>query len=145
VEVFHRRLAVDAAEEQPRKERGGALFDRGSWLPGNAAQIGGVERDEALEEFGAGCRNPGALQEHVVQAEREVERRIAVPRALGVEEHRAMRRDQDVLRADIAMHQAVFGCGGALLEALERAGEVRMSCGRGEEIRLKPYRVEDRV
>jgi hypothetical protein len=41
----------------------------------------------------------------VVEAEGEIEGRVAVPGALGVEEDRAARASEDVLRADIAMHQ----------------------------------------
>jgi len=41
----------------------------------------------------------------VIEAEGEVEGGIAVPRALGIKEDRACWTDQDVLRADVAMHQ----------------------------------------
>ena len=50
-------------------------------------------------------RRPHALQQQVVEAERDVERRIAAPRAFGIEEHRPVGPDQDVLRADVAMHE----------------------------------------
>ena len=55
-------------------------------------------------------RRPQALQQQVVEAEGEVEGRVAVPGAFGVEEHRPVRPDQDVLRADVAMHQGRAWC-----------------------------------
>jgi hypothetical protein len=54
-----------------------------------------------------------ALEQEVVQAEREVESGVAVPGAFGIEDHRQRRADQDVLGADVAVHQRQLGgqCG----------------------------------
>ena len=69
------------------------------------AQVGvGAGRRSSEEGVGAG-RRPQALQQQVVEAEGEVEGRIAPPGAFGVEKHRASGPDQDVLRADVAVHQ----------------------------------------
>ena len=41
----------------------------------------------------------------MIKHEGEIERRVAVPGALGVENHRARRADQQVLRAEITVNQ----------------------------------------
>ncbi len=105
IEVFDRRLAIHPAEKQAGEQGRGALFDGARGFPGHRAQIGGGQGIEALQEALAGARDPDAFEEHVVEAEGEIEGRVAVPRALGVEEHRALRADEDVLRAHIPVHQ----------------------------------------
>ena len=81
----------------------------------------------------------------MIQAEREIERRVAVPGALRIQKHRPARRDEDVLGADIAVHEADLRFGGALRERLEAGSEIRMRSRGGEEIRLEPDGVKDGV
>ena len=111
-DVFDRRLAVDPRQQQPRQQVRGARFEHLRRLPGDAAEIGLGEPVEAGEKAGDRLSVPQAFQQQVVEAEREVEGRVAVPGAFGVEEHRPARTDQDVFRADIAMHQSEAGAGG---------------------------------
>ena len=70
-----------------------------------AVEIGLRRAPRSGEEAGRRRRRPQALQQQVVEAEGEVERRVALPGAFGVEEHRAVGADQDVLRADVAVDQ----------------------------------------
>ena len=90
-------------------------------------------------------RPPHAFQQQVVQHERHVERGIAEPRAFGVEDHRSVGPDQEVLRTEVAMDEdALVGLRGAD-ELGEPAGEVRMGAAGRDEVGLQPDRVEDRV
>ena len=81
----------------------------------------------------------------MVQAESQIKGRIAVPRALGVEEYRTVARDENVFRTDVAMHQAVLGSGGALRQPLQRGCEIGMPGGRGDEVGLEADGVEDGI
>ena len=49
-EVFHRRLAVDAGQEQRRQQGGGPGFEDGSVLPGHAIEIGAGQAVETAAE-----------------------------------------------------------------------------------------------
>ena len=81
----------------------------------------------------------------MVEAEREIERRVAVPGAFGIEEDRPARPDQDVLRADVAVHQGAPGARGGLDQGVQRLGAVRMRARARDQIRLEPDVVEDPV
>ena len=79
----------------------------------------------------------------MVEAEGEIEGRVAVPGAFGVEEHRAARPDQDVFRADVAMHQRAAACAAVISASRPSgAGEIGMRAARGDQIRLDADRVE---
>ena len=108
-DVFDRRLAVDPRQQQPRQQARGARFEHLRRLPGDAAEIGFGEKVEAGEKTRDRLPVPQAFEQQVVEAEREVEGRVAVPGAFGVEKHRPARTDQDVFRADIAMDQREAG------------------------------------
>src|SRR5262249_43017016 len=88
---------------------------------------------------------PRTFEQQVIEAERQVERRVAVPRALGVEEYRAVRTDKDVLRADVAVYQGELGVRGGLGEAAQRARAVRVTLRGREQVRLGGDGVEDVV
>src|SRR5258706_16046174 len=55
-DVFHRRLAVDPAEEQPRQQMRGALLDVGARFPGDVRKIAPGQRVETVEVV---CLPPG--------------------------------------------------------------------------------------
>ena len=82
----------------------------------------------------------------MVEAEREIESRVAPPGAFGIEEHRTARANQDVLRADVAVHQREpGGRGDCRRELLQSRCKVRMHvCGR-QQVRLEPDGMKDRV
>src|SRR5688572_8987232 len=96
-QVLHRRLSIDACEEQAGKQRRGTAFE----VPGR--RVGSNQGVKALQEGSGTRRHPQALEQQVVQAESDVEGGIAVPRALRVEEYRAIGPGEDVLRADVAV------------------------------------------
>ncbi len=81
----------------------------------------------------------------MVQAESKVKRRIAPPRALGVEEYRSARPAQDVLRTDVAVHERAMRPGGGRHECFQLGRQIGMSARGGEQVRLQPDRVKDRV
>src|SRR6185436_3213242 len=84
-------------------------------------------------------------QQQVVQAERQVERRVAVPRAFRIEKYRSVICDEDVLRADVAVHQANLGIGRAVNEGLKYLLEIAMRPAGRYEVGLEADRMEDRV
>ena len=89
-QVLDRRLAVDAREQSAGQQRGDALFAVRGRLPRDARQVSRRQRSEGVDIARAPLRLPRALQQQVIQHEREIERRVAVPRAFGVEDHRAL-------------------------------------------------------
>src|SRR3979490_1101183 len=71
-DVFHRRLAVDPAEEQSRQQMRSAFFDVGARLPGDIREIALGQRVETVEVVRLPPGPPDALQQQMVQAEREI-------------------------------------------------------------------------
>ena len=108
-EVFDRRLAVDPGEEQGRQQRRRARFEAVGGLPVDASEIGAANAEKATPYRARSAPCARALQQEMVETERKVEGGIAEPRAFGVEEHRSVRPDKDVLRADVAMNQRTLG------------------------------------
>src|SRR5204863_4824525 len=89
---------------------------------------------------------PGdALQQKMVQAERDVESRVAIPRALRVQEYRPLRTEQDVFRAHVTMHERETGMRGALAKRAQLGCEIRVPRRRRQQIWLEPDRMENRV
>ena len=139
-------LPSTRARNSPGSRCAARRFQVGRRLPADMRQVGGGQRVEAGQEPGARRRRPQAFQQQVVEAERQVEGRIAPPGAFRVQEHRAVRAGQDVLRADVAVHQ------GALV-GLRRgdqrvaAARARSGCARrgGDQVGLQPDVEEDRV
>src|SRR5690606_23792073 len=126
-------------KEQSRNERSAPGFHA---IEHDLIQIGARERPEAFEEARRRRWHPDALQEQMVQAESEVERRVAVPRALRVEAHRAARADEDVLRAHVAVHQAVTVTGCPVGNFEEAILQVQMPRSSGDEVRLEAQGVK---
>jgi hypothetical protein len=141
VEVFDRRLAVHAGEEQGGQQRGDALFD--ARFPGHARQIMILQRSEAFRQ--RRVRYPERLEDEVVQAEGDIEGRVAVPGALGVEEHRSPRGHEDVLRADVAVNQRHMRSSSTAYQSHQLLFEIGMLPGRRNEIGLETDGVEDLV
>ena len=124
-QVLDRRLAVDAREHEPGQQRGGARLAARRRLPRDVRQIRGRQRSEGVDIARAPLRLPRAFEQQVIQHEREIERRVAVPRALGVEDHRARRADQQILRAEVAVDQHALRGSRGLDERIEREARDR--------------------
>ena len=144
-QIFDRRLAVDAREHQPGQQRRRARSQLCARLPGDVREIGVGQCRERIDVARAPLRPPRALEQQVVQHEREIERRIAVPCALGVEDHRTRGPDQQVLRAEIAVDQHALRGTRRLDERGEARREVGMRARGRDEIGLEPDRIEDVV
>ncbi len=80
----------------------------------------------------------------MIEAEGGVERRIAVPGAFGVEQHgmAVAPRHQNVLRADVAMHQRELGRLGLGEAGEDRARKPRLARREGAQIGVEPQRFE---
>ena len=145
-QVLDRRLAVDPGEEQPGQQPRRAPLERAVRLPARRRRDRPwPARRSSGGKLARGVRRPQTFQQQVVQAEREIERRVAVPGALGIEEDRPARPDQDVLRADVAVHEGASGARGGLDQRVQRVGPVRMRPRARDQIRLEPDVVEDPI
>jgi hypothetical protein len=113
--------------------------------PIDPPQVGVGEALERSEEVGACRRRPEAFEEQVVEAKGEVERRVAPPRAFGVEEQRAFGPHEDVLRADVAVHQRDGVHTRLLDQSRERGRELGMPSAGGEQVGIEPDVEKDRV
>ena len=79
----------------------------------------------------------------MVEAEGEIEGRIAVPGTFRVQQYWTLRRHQYVFRAEIAMHQRELGACGGCCDFVQPRGTVRMARRRGEQIGLQPDRLKN--
>ena len=104
-DVLDRRLAIDAGQQQPWQQTGRACLDGRGVFPCDPCQVSRRHGPETGHETGLGAGDPQAFEQQVIEAEGQVEGRVAPPGALGVQENRAIRSLQDVLWADVAMHQ----------------------------------------
>ena len=73
----------------------------------------------------------------MVEYKGQIESGVAVPSAFGIQKHRTVWADQDVFRADIAMHQDMFVCQGLLHQTVQSVGAIGVTQGSGIEIRIK--------
>ncbi len=78
----------------------------------------------------------------MVEAEGQVEGRVADAGAFGIEEHRAVRPEQDILRADVAVDHRQASRRGAAAQRKQLRFEVRMPGGGGFEVGLQPDMLE---
>src|SRR5215831_325437 len=123
----------------------GSALDPLDRLPIHAGKIGFGEGREGGNQA-PGCRGyPQALQQQVVEAESQIKSRIAEPRALRINEDRAVRTDQYVLRADIAMDKGQFRAGGNLGKPMEGRGAIGMRASGSQQVWFEPNCVKDRV
>src|SRR6185436_14569771 len=141
-QIFDWRFAVDARKQEGGQKRRCPLFDILEW---HAAEIGGRQRVEAVQERGARRRRPQTFQKQMVQAEGEVKRRVAVPSAFRIEKYRSVICDEDVLRADVAVHQTHLGISRAIDEGLKYLLKIAMRDPRRHEVRLEADRMEDGI
>src|SRR6202163_4235633 len=92
---------------------GTASLDRFARLPNYSPQIGGGQRIETGQIARPPLRTPRSFQEHVVQAKGEIEGRVAVASAFGIQEDRSARAAQQVLRTHVAVHEGALGSEGS--------------------------------
>ena len=78
----------------------------------------------------------------MVQAKRQIECRIAEARAFGIQELRASATEQDVLRADVAVHDTYLRPGGLLGEIVQNRRNVGVDARGGQKVRLEPERMK---
>ncbi len=81
----------------------------------------------------------------MIEAEGEVEGRIAPPGGLGVEKDWAIRADEDVLGANVAVDERQAGGGGPLDQGRQFSGHRRLTPARRQEVGVEPQRTEDVV
>ena len=81
----------------------------------------------------------------MIEAERQVERRIAPPCTLRIQKDGTVGPAQDVFRAYIAVDQGALVGLGHLDQALQAVREVRMGKSGVSQVRLQPYVVEDHI
>jgi hypothetical protein len=143
--ILDRRFAIHARQEQPRQQMRGTGFQRRWRLPCDAVSVSARHRVEAREEATARLRRPQAFQQQMVETERQIERRITPPRAFGVEEDRPLRTAQNVLGADIAMHQRTLVGLRRGEQCLKPRRQIRMGARGGQQVRLQPDRIEDLI
>ena len=140
--VFDRRAAIDPRQQDRGEQRNRAVLDPVPQRGRDRVQIGGMQAIERGGGLWFPLRVPHALQQHMRGAEREVEGRIAIPGAFGVDQHRPGAATQDVLGADIAVDQ----CGACGLrrggDSLDDAGQIRVCAGGVEQVGLDPQRRE---
>ena len=94
-QVFDRRLAVDARQEQRRQQARSPLLERLGGLPVDAAEICIRQRVERRQQLALGGRHPQRLQQKMIETKGQIERRVAEPRALGVEKDRPARAQRE--------------------------------------------------
>ena len=97
-------------------------------------------RGEEIHVARPPLRLPRTLEQQMVQHERKVERRVAVPRAFGVQHDRTVGADQQVLGAEVAMDEHAFGGGGAVGERGESGGEIGVRAAGGDQVRIEADR-----
>src|SRR5437762_7462925 len=85
---------------------------------------------------------PKTFEQQMIEAEGEIERGIAVACGFSVEEHRALRSAQYILRADVAMHQCNARSCNAIRKITDPFSEVRMLVRSVQQVRLKTEHVE---
>ena len=102
-DVLHRRGAVYAGKQQSGQKRRRSAFQNCHRLPVNMFQIGSHKRIVAGEIGGDMGRFPYTLEQKVIEAEREIESRIAVPGAFRVQKNGAVGSGEDVLGTDVAV------------------------------------------
>ena len=88
---------------------------------------------------------PRAFEEQVIQHEREIECRVAEPRTLGIDDHRAGGSAQDILRAEVAVNQRAFGVPRGLDQFPQPGRQLRACPSCRDQIGLEPDVVKDVV
>ena len=81
----------------------------------------------------------------MVEAEGDIEGRVSVPGAFGVEEDRAARADQNVLRRDVAVHEGLLAGERLARKPHQLLGDARVLLGRRLQIGLQADRMKNVV
>ena len=141
-EIFRRRFPVHAGQHQHRQQPHGAGLEGVVRL--GAARVGvgppaGRDQPAPVERRGMMMER---LEEKVVHEKREVERGVAEARHLAVEDDEAVIRDQEVLWAVIAVHQAIARGRKPVGFAPQLWSKIGMPLRRTPEIRIKPELAE---
>src|SRR5205814_7583483 len=123
-EIFDRRFAVDARQQQRWQQRCRPRFNTSCAFPSHVLQIGTGERVKLSKIIRRIFRMPKTFEQQMIEAEGEIERGIAVACGFSVEEHGALRSAQYILRADVAMHQCNARSCNAIRENTDPSGEI---------------------
>ena len=78
----------------------------------------------------------------MIEAERGVEGRIAIPGAFGVKQYGAVEPDQNILGADITVDECTLFPRGAPGDRFQGGRQIGMHASGGEQIGLKADRME---
>ena len=81
----------------------------------------------------------------MLEAEAEIEGRIAVPGTFGIDENRSFGSAENILRTNVAMDQGLAGLAGALGQADQGHGQVRMPVGGGHQIGFQAHGIENGI
>ena len=84
------------------------FLDRRTVFPADIGEIDLGQRVKRSKEPPARRGCPEALEQEVGETEREVERGVAIPCALGIEKDGSVRADEDVFWADVSVDQRAF-------------------------------------
>src|SRR6516162_3477756 len=144
-QIFDGRLAVDTREKEPRKQLRCPSIDILTGLPIDTVKVSFAEFLEGRQELARRRGYPQAFEQHVIEAEGEIEGGIPEPGAFRIDEDRALRSNQNVLWAEIAVNQGQLGARCRFSELLQSRGPVRMSLRGSQQVRLKADRMENRV
>ena len=109
-----REAPVDPREEEPWKQPSCPAIDILTWLPIDIVKVSLGQALKGRQEPTRCPRHPQAFEQQVIEAEGKIEGWIPEPGAFGIDEDRALRSDQNVLWADIAMNPRLLSWGGRL-------------------------------
>ena len=113
--------------------------------PSDLSEVSLRECRKCIKIGGRETAVPHTFEKKVVQAERQIERRITIPRAFGVEEDWASWSDEDVFRRYVAVNQALLCCESSRRELHQPIGNPGVAASCCLEVRLEPDWVEDVV
>ena len=141
-QIFDRRLAIDARENKGGKQSHGAVLELRWRLPYNGSEIARREAVKARKVIITACGPRETFEKKVVQAEGEVERRIAIPGGFCIEKHRTVRAHEDVLWADVPMHERDTRAQGPFGKAVQHIRNIRIPSRCFDQIGLDAKSVE---
>ena len=131
-EVFGRRLAIDAREEQTEQERGRVFRHNPEML---LADLFAVSRNRLAREFDERLfAEVKGFQQQVVDQEAKVECRIPEPCDFAVENDEPVASHPEVFRAVIAVDEGESGAGKAMGLGTDQGRKIRVHLRRGEQI-----------
>ena len=84
-----------------------------------------------------------AFEQEMIQAESDVESRIAEPGGLGIDENRPLWAHQYIFGTDVAMHQRNTPTQRSIHEVAQRSGKIRVAAPRFEQIGIHAQSIEN--